>query len=1049
MTYTFPSIYKDTIVGYFLNEVVAIDANDGSEIWAVPADGFVIGAAPSVIPTIHNFAAHGEDVTLIFVGGGDAKSFQALNLTDGSTRWTRNFMAHSMHFMSFTPNVIVDIGGVPVIVYSDDNGDIYAVEALSTGTGNLYTGWATNPINLGGPVQGAMCTDGVNIYVGTMGIGIGPGEVVALDAATGTALWSFTDLQLENIETNPDYVADGTVEEFNGSICFDASENAVFAVSSYDKDFTPAGAYICGGGILYKINGADGSLLWAAPCNQPSNAGTIAIDASQVITAGWNDFGFAGFDELRPPLAYNKATGSFTFKHMITNPGPWDYIYHGPLMSCEPEIPDWMVTQSRLNFVGFFKSDNGAMMFHRRWSGNTSLGSYFGHPNSPIMDANRMYVPYRHRIVALTTAAKAARPRLDLTGYFIDAVVPFGMPDHYMVTVEGVIGNTGGADLTIDDIFLVEEDNGGLPPGEATAAAIMIIDGDRLERLDKLARMYSKTYVDLKEIESVEELDRATRNHSAFAIPSWVYGIVAPTPGTVIPPQGSYNDSSNYIDIVVEIDGTQVPRGATDIFVEIYTDDPDYFIDSSKQKADGSMWAYPADSANYLAACVQITLVGGCLYDDVILEFGIDAANYWHIWNAPKIADGDIGSAEIDGDGTSMWQAGMLFATAATSTPPAGKVSCFTPKLYMFHDTWGYPDNWESLLPDPNCYDATCPPNHRTDVLLGEISNDGGGTYDPVYGEVVAYAFVDSGQDICDYDTLDECAGWNWNDVGEFTPPYADTLTTGFHGCVEVIGAYDEPLLNNFIIQRMELSGRYGPVNDLYMGMLLDIDIPPNAYNTAGYDEAHSLAFGYCCNTNDNGWGVVKIPFGCGYDPLRGAKTLSANQAAWNDSMIVWDSAYCYLTTMDGLSHQPGTDPDQCSADPDDREVFYSVAALDLPQQGSGTTSIGLCHFGMPDITDANLPETYFGLANVANMWCGFGRGDVNNDGNVDLVDVAYMIDYVYYEGDGPFPFKHQGDVNISGGDPDAADVTYLINYYFYGGECLLGEWTIGGYVAR
>jgi hypothetical protein len=920
------------------------------------------------------------------------------------------------------------------------------VEAL---TGNLYTGWAVNPINLGGGIQGAMCTDGVNIYVGTMGIGIGPGAVFAVEAATGTEVWMFDDLQLENIETNPTYVAEGTVEEFPGSIAYDATENAVYTVSNYDKDFTPAGLYVSGGGITYKINAADGSLGWAAPGRQPSNAGTIALDASQVITCGWNDFGFAGFDELRGPIGYSKASGAYTFKHTITNPGPWDYIYHGPLMSCEPEIPDWLITQSRLNFLGFYRSTDGAMMFHRRWAGITSLGTYFGHPNSPIMDQNRMYVPYRHRIVALSSAAEEGRPRLDLTGYFIDVVVPFGMPDHYNVIVEDVIGNTGAADLTIEDIMLAEEDNGGLPPGEATAAAINIVDIDRVERLDKLAKMYSNAYVDLKEIESVEELNLATRNNSAFTIPAWVYGIIAPTPGTVIPPQGSYNDSSNYIDIVIDIDGTQVPRGATDLFVELYTDDPDYFLDSSKQKDDGTMWAYPADSAMYLAAMVQVTLVGGCLYEDEVIEFGVGAANFWHIWNAPKLADGDITSAEIDGDGVSMWQAGIVFGMAATSTNPPGKNPCFTPKLYTFHDTWGYPDNWESLLPDPNCYDGTCPPNHRTDVLLGEISNDGGETYEAVYGEVMAYAFVDSGQDLCDYDTLDECTGWNWNDVGEFTPPYADSLTTGFHGCVEVIGAYDQPLLNNFLIHRYELSGRYAAINDLHMGVLEDIDIDPNAFNVAGYDADHSLAFGYCCNTNDNGWGLVKIPFGCGYEPLLGAKTLTANQAAWNDSMIVWDSAYCYMTTMSGLSHQPGTDPAQCNQDPDDREVFYNIASLDLPMMGSGTASIGLCHFGMPDITDANLPETYFGLANVANMWCGFGRGDVNNDGNIDLVDIAFMIDYVFYGGNGPHPFKHQGDVNASGGDPDAADVTYLIDYYFYGGDCIMGEWTIGGYVLR
>ncbi|MEW5925306.1 MAG: hypothetical protein AB1746_15095, partial [Candidatus Zixiibacteriota bacterium] len=63
----------------------------------------------------------------------------------------------------------------------------------------------------------------------------------------------------------------------------------------------------------------------------------------------------------------------------------------------------------------------------------------------------------------------------------------------------------------------------------------------------------------------------------------------------------------------------------------------------------------------------------------------------------------------------------------------------------------------------------------------------------------------------------------------------------------------------------------------------------------------------------------------------------------------------------------------------------------------------------------------------------------------INLVDIAYMIDYVYYGGNGPYPFLHLGDVN-NDTVVDGADVAYLINYYFNNGPCILADWTLSGY---
>ena len=59
--------------------------------------------------------------------------------------------------------------------------------------------------------------------------------------------------------------------------------------------------------------------------------------------------------------------------------------------------------------------------------------------------------------------------------------------------------------------------------------------------------------------------------------------------------------------------------------------------------------------------------------------------------------------------------------------------------------------------------------------------------------------------------------------------------------------------------------------------------------------------------------------------------------------------------------------------------------------------------------------------------------GDVGNDGRMNLMDIIYLINYIYKEG--PFPVPHQmvGDIDCSGGI-DILDIMYLINYLYKGG---------------
>ena len=77
-----------------------------------------------------------------------------------------------------------------------------------------------------------------------------------------------------------------------------------------------------------------------------------------------------------------------------------------------------------------------------------------------------------------------------------------------------------------------------------------------------------------------------------------------------------------------------------------------------------------------------------------------------------------------------------------------------------------------------------------------------------------------------------------------------------------------------------------------------------------------------------------------------------------------------------------------------------------------------------------------------ANKFAGFGRGDVNNDCVINLVDLCLLNAYVNCGGQEPYPFEYLGDID---GNPgiDNGDVTYLFNYLFMGGPLPIGDWVV------
>ena len=94
-----------------------------------------------------------------------------------------------------------------------------------------------------------------------------------------------------------------------------------------------------------------------------------------------------------------------------------------------------------------------------------------------------------------------------------------------------------------------------------------------------------------------------------------------------------------------------------------------------------------------------------------------------------------------------------------------------------------------------------------------------------------------------------------------------------------------------------------------------------------------------------------------------------------------------------------------------------------------------ICSFEVPDTGEISVVVTakdflpYQGAVQVVP----FFPGDSNGDGDVSLVDVVFVINYLFNSGDASDPLE-RSDVNCDG-EVDLSDVVYLINYLFRGGS--------------
>jgi len=949
---------------------------------------------------------------VLLIVGGNPGSVSAFDLSAGfplavpaSKLWTFTD-GGNIGTTRYGNLIVLNMGGTDVVYVAADDNKVYAINAS---TGASFAGWAT-PYTLTYNSQKAGATDGNNLFYSLFNT-VGNSKVTAIKASDGTLAWDFTGLQGAVLFTGV------TSETFEAGVS--TADGEVYA-NSRILDGTPNLANFSRG-VFYRLNATTGAMLSAA-AGERARTTTPAIDANLVIVnslprvTGASATGgqVLGFSRADGSLAYS--TSSF---FSAQNGGQMGYFIEG-LLTCEPDSADFYYVFNIAGYLSCFNADNGNESYHRRIDhSGANQGGMGAVGKDGSGDVHLVYVDAFGGIYDMTE--QTPRARLELLSGGGAVAVPFGSPADTVVEFPDMYTNTGCVNLVVT-MTASTTSNGTTVPAPGFSSINSRLDKSSSSLADMLSSSANNLYNSKGDIKrlgrdlfsgSTDELpsyvnNRQTYNRSAAAVPAFLVDagggdVFDPTGGGLVLAPG---DTAG---IRVHAVGPLVNRGPNSFYVEYTThNDPDYYLNDASLRPE-----------------VFLSLVGGCLADTTSLHFGAGGANLRLVTNTSMLGKADFNPPtygfDIDGMIDIMFAGTVAYGVSER-------------RLAFHANAWdGSANEWISSQADPNNCDLSCKPNLTSSVALGDISTDGI-AYVPITGRVVCKSMIDSVQN------FDLGAGWDWSNFGA---PFDNDSTMGLGVNARAIGVVDAPpaavLLNNMTLDIWDVFNR-SSVNSVLnwkIGAYNDNDIRAihgGAYDTTIRDAAHSVGWSTSI-TGVAASGFVKIPFGCGYVPLKNIVSAVADEWVYIPD---WDTAYVYMNKPAG-SYDQGV-----FTSPQDEGSWYTFTEHDFAP--SDTITFGYAFFAFDGLTNAFSSTADGKIANTAdlvNKWAGFGRGDVNNDGVSNLADVVYLATHVSYGGPGPIPFRHLGDANASGGLPNVTDVQYLVDFYFNYGPCPAGAFVL------
>jgi hypothetical protein len=933
----------------------------------------------------------------VYFGGSSFRSMQCADVYTGDTLWSRN------PYNPLDPNGPTDYTcpliltmeyeevEVDVLYFTTSNGLLYALNAAD---GVEYPGWdplnggAGNPVYLQGDPKATLSSNGVDVlYVGDDGTQTTElyGTMYAIDAATGAELWRLEEADLMGHEIDEDTLEELTQEIFQGPLSVDPADGSIYCMTGFNGEL-----YGRPTGVVYKISPL-GNIEWGVEGRVPRFTGMV-IDAPQVLYTSLT----RAYDEFEGVWSLDKFTGDHIWEQdtMLFQTINW---VEGAL-DCRPLAPDMYYQPNMDNRLTVINSETGEVEFEYTYFDTLSdrgAGTAIG-PDHVVM-TNRSGDVFCFTIMD-------PRPRARFLKYDQYEVVE---PLQTAVNHEEFLMNNGGADL-VGEIVSVDEE----APDSVLVDSPKAIDPDRLGRLTSMADAMSgfdemrPVKWSSRENETIVtglDVSEYSGTKAAYSVPPGWFVALVTTSFTIAP--------GDALDLEYTVDPDLVTRGPHTLFVSFDFTNEQYFLNSPDRHV-----------------IINYGVLGGCMEQHDVMYFGDAGENEGPVFNHCMLAD-QAGSAhwDIDGNDAAYYQGAMFYAAG-------------TLRLATNCDSWHAEDNsdfWNSILPDANL-DLSCGPD-QVDMVLGRIWDDSKAGYVDVNGHIFHYAYIDS---VINFNC--EGTGWEWDNID---CEYDNDLTIGIKVYEWAYGAEHE-LLGNFVIRKHIITNRNDrTVNDVGFGSMNDYDLESNRGDICRLYADRAIAACQSCAFDDATWvwGQGTIPYDAPgeTEKLYLTRSLDAQQAAFDDDYVFMDSIYYWLRNERGETYQVGVSPDIPCLGPgnqsDDREVFMGFDYRSYGPYEQAVVGTYFYGFNSLNVDDDSLFIKDYAL--LINQWAGFGRGDINQDNEIDLSDLVALYNLLYASGDGPL-FEHLADVDGSG-VLDGGDMTYFVNYWFGTGPAPVGDWVL------
>jgi hypothetical protein len=986
INFTTPVIADDRVFVAHDDRMVAVDLGTGVTLWdteatpaLIPQWALALNTTLRAMPTVEG--------DYIYFGTGSLRGFAKAVAATGDTVWTRGLatgapLPGTPGTTRYSPSIIMG----NEIYFGDDNGQIYALD--KTTGGNLYFGqlFGNPPTNTTiASVYTSPSTDGSQLFFGT-GIGFTTGGAVFGVSPGGafTVNWFYVSINASGFVAGPSFRCD------NLFINSYASADLAPGLRGYRQNLDPAT-----GVPQWGDNFAMGQ-AWSSPVATTNNLAYFA-NMCNGCTGSVNSRAVRAVSFLNSTVWINPGTAATFDNNLFTHAS----------VTCDPYVvygtADQSVGDGRWRIAD---GTTGAILINYVFS-----GFVMGTAIAQHSDGTNWLVPAIRSSVYAPNAGSGKlygfkigppRPRLDIP----ELIVNFpgtntSDPPFVQRTDPDAVRNTGCVSLNVTATL-----EAGFPP---TARRVTDVNPALARTASELANsMIDVRVEDMlasasrsnrgKFLENSFELDEfgevamlavqsnvkpAEATSSRLIPPSWVSWINPPSGGAsvafaVAPSAGQA--------FTFEFDRSGMNLLADNFYyVEIVSDDPDYNVEDPL--------AVPQGVIEYHIPYEY------CPVATDVIAFG-NTGEEW-VSNRAEFGDGVVTfDFTLTGADDPLYEGGAWFMTsmddAAWNTYPS-YVGTDYGYLYPFY-----------VGPYVN---GDCGGCDFGVTLPVEYTIDGGVSYNFTTGDLCSLSVIDSLQGTVNPHQAGPSIGLNvqWREVGTYGADFGDFKLV----VVDVI------------------NRNAGAITGLYCGNIEDWDVLAYQTNDGGGDADKGYIYLYD-NTDDDYYGNIGIPQKGSYwpdgtktDPMYNGRILhnpdDIYTSASLDSLFMWTDG----RPEGELYFSPEI------TTPATKDKTYTVAWTKTDLPGFGTKKYGYAFYGIQNTASINADTE--ALAAFINKYAGFARGDVNDDDQINLLDVVRLSRYVASLGPGPEPFKHLGDVD-NDGDVDGDDCAYLAAYYFTGG---------------